>query len=238
MARAWLSMLVFFDVVFVTLALWTFEPVMTEYGARTVRPDGTVLMRLCSGQRPLVIVRRDVRRTRRHAHRRRAVRVDDGAGAEDLLLPCAVVVGDVPRGASCGIASVLFSGERGGEADLRSPAAEDRRRLRRDRADHRAALGAQGVGRLVVSGTRKLTSALVLWLIFVAYLLLRRFGGPGSEKLAAAWRSSAWQRPVRLLVGQLVAHASPEDRRGADAGAGHARPFWFCVAAFLGARRC
>ena len=30
MAHAWLSMLVFFDVVFVTLALWTFEPVMTE----------------------------------------------------------------------------------------------------------------------------------------------------------------------------------------------------------------
>jgi heme exporter protein CcmB len=30
MARAWLSMLVLFDVVFVTLALWTFEPLMTE----------------------------------------------------------------------------------------------------------------------------------------------------------------------------------------------------------------
>ena len=30
MARAWLAMLVFFDVVFVTLSLWTFEPVMTE----------------------------------------------------------------------------------------------------------------------------------------------------------------------------------------------------------------
>jgi len=30
MARAWLSMLVFFDAVFLTLALWTFEPVMTE----------------------------------------------------------------------------------------------------------------------------------------------------------------------------------------------------------------
>ena len=28
--RAWLSMLVFFDVVFVTLSLWTFEAVMTE----------------------------------------------------------------------------------------------------------------------------------------------------------------------------------------------------------------
>ena len=32
----------------------------------------------------------------------------------------------------------------------------------------------------------RLTSALVMWLIFVAYLLLRRYGGPGSEKLAAA----------------------------------------------------
>jgi heme exporter protein B len=30
MARAWLSILVFFDVTFITLALWTFEPVMTE----------------------------------------------------------------------------------------------------------------------------------------------------------------------------------------------------------------
>jgi heme exporter protein B len=30
MARAWLSMLVLFDVVFITLSLWTFEPLMTE----------------------------------------------------------------------------------------------------------------------------------------------------------------------------------------------------------------
>lgn len=29
-ARMWLSMLVFFDIVFITLALWTFEPAMTE----------------------------------------------------------------------------------------------------------------------------------------------------------------------------------------------------------------
>jgi heme exporter protein B len=29
-ARAWLSMLFFFDAVFITLALWTFEAVMTE----------------------------------------------------------------------------------------------------------------------------------------------------------------------------------------------------------------
>ena len=30
MARAWLSMIVFFDVVFVTLSLWTFEAVVAE----------------------------------------------------------------------------------------------------------------------------------------------------------------------------------------------------------------
>jgi heme exporter protein B len=30
LARFWLVLLLFFDVVFVTLALWTFEPLMTE----------------------------------------------------------------------------------------------------------------------------------------------------------------------------------------------------------------
>jgi ABC-type transport system involved in cytochrome c biogenesis permease component len=30
MTQFWLSMLFFFDVVFVTLALWTFEPLMTD----------------------------------------------------------------------------------------------------------------------------------------------------------------------------------------------------------------
>jgi ABC-type transport system involved in cytochrome c biogenesis permease component len=29
-ARFWLALLVFFDVIFVTLALWTFEALMTE----------------------------------------------------------------------------------------------------------------------------------------------------------------------------------------------------------------
>ena len=32
----------------------------------------------------------------------------------------------------------------------------------------------------------RLTMTLVMWMVFVAYLLLRRFGGPGSEVLAAA----------------------------------------------------
>jgi heme exporter protein B len=30
LAQFWLALLVFFDAVFVTLALWTFEPVMTD----------------------------------------------------------------------------------------------------------------------------------------------------------------------------------------------------------------
>jgi ABC-type transport system involved in cytochrome c biogenesis permease component len=30
LAQFWIALLVFFDVVFVTLALWTFEPLMTE----------------------------------------------------------------------------------------------------------------------------------------------------------------------------------------------------------------
>ena len=46
-------------------------------------------------------------------------------------------------------------------------------------------MGAEGLGRVVGVG-RALTLALVVWLMFVAYLLLRRYGGPGSEKLAAA----------------------------------------------------
>jgi len=32
----------------------------------------------------------------------------------------------------------------------------------------------------------RLTITLVMWMVFVAYLILRRFGGPGSEVLAAA----------------------------------------------------
>jgi heme exporter protein C len=31
----------------------------------------------------------------------------------------------------------------------------------------------------------RLTSALLLWMVFIAYALIRRYGGPGSERLAA-----------------------------------------------------
>ena len=76
----------------------------------------------------------------------------------------------------------------------------------------------------------RLTSALVLWLIFVAYLLLRRYGGPGSEKLSAAvalfgmanvpfvyWSVNVWRT------------VHPEDHRRHHAAPGMRGPFWWCV---------
>ncbi|HET7695518.1 MAG TPA: cytochrome c biogenesis protein CcsA [Vicinamibacterales bacterium] len=80
----------------------------------------------------------------------------------------------------------------------------------------------------------RLTSTLVMWMIFTAYLLLRRYGGPGSERLAAAvslfgmvnvpfvyWSVNFWRtlHPKTSVVPSL-----PPEMRG---------PFWYCVAAFL-----
>jgi heme exporter protein C len=80
----------------------------------------------------------------------------------------------------------------------------------------------------------RLTSTLVLWLLFSAYLLLRRFGGPGTEKLSAGvalfgmanvpfiyWSVNVWRtmHPKTTVVPSLV----PEMRF----------PFYWCMAAFL-----
>ena len=80
----------------------------------------------------------------------------------------------------------------------------------------------------------RLTSTLLMWMIFVAYLLVRKFGGPGSEKLSSAmavfgmanvpfvyisvniWRTI---HPTTAVVPKL-----PGGMRG---------PFWFCVASFM-----
>src|SRR5918993_518242 len=81
----------------------------------------------------------------------------------------------------------------------------------------------------------RLTSTLVMWMIFNAYLLLRRYGGPGSEKLAAAvalfgmanvpfvyWSVNVWRtlHPKTTVVPSLQP--------------GMREPFWFCVATLLG----
>ena len=80
----------------------------------------------------------------------------------------------------------------------------------------------------------RLTSTLVLWLVFQAYLMLRRFGGPGSEKLSAAvgmfgaalvpfvyWSVNVWRtvHPTTNVIPSL-----DPSMRG---------PFYWCIAAFL-----
>jgi heme exporter protein C len=80
----------------------------------------------------------------------------------------------------------------------------------------------------------RLTSSLLLWMIFAAYLLVRRYGGPGSDRLGAGlalfgmanvpfvfisvnvWRTL---HPMTTVVPTLPV----------DMGA----PLWFCLAAFL-----
>jgi heme exporter protein C len=79
------------------------------------------------------------------------------------------------------------------------------------------------------------TSALVLWLIFISSLLLRRFGGPGSDRLAAAvglfglfnvpfvyWSVNLWRtlHPKTSVVPTLPVSMGV--------------PLWFSTAAFLG----
>lgn len=81
----------------------------------------------------------------------------------------------------------------------------------------------------------RLTSTLVMWLVFQSYLLLRRYGGPGSEKLAAAvavfgaalvpfvyWSVNMWRtvHPTTSVIPSL-----DPSMRG---------PFLFCVLAFFG----
>ena len=80
----------------------------------------------------------------------------------------------------------------------------------------------------------RLTSTLVMWLVFQSYLLLRRYGGPGSDRLSAAvavfggalvpfvyWSVNMWRtvHPTTNVVPTLDA-----SMRG---------PFYFCVLAFL-----
>ena len=80
----------------------------------------------------------------------------------------------------------------------------------------------------------RLTSTLVMWMIFNAYLLLRRYGGPGSDRLAAAvslfgmanvpfvyWSVNVWRtlHPKTSVIPSLQ-----PGMRGT---------FWFCAVAFL-----
>lgn len=134
----------------------------------------------------------------------------------------------------CGIASVIFLVTRRRGADAVAVAA----------AELAAVFGLIGLTTGPLWARRawgvwwqwdaKLTTALVLWLIFVSYLLLRRYGGPGSERLAAGlalfgmanvpfvyWSVHIWRtvHPLTTVVPTLPAPM--------------AGPLWLSVVAFL-----
>jgi heme exporter protein C len=80
----------------------------------------------------------------------------------------------------------------------------------------------------------RVTSTLVLWMVFTSYLMLRRFGGPGSEVLAAAlgvfgmalvpfvYLSVQYWRTIHPTI-NVIPSLPPEMMQ----------PFLWCTAAFL-----
>ncbi len=79
----------------------------------------------------------------------------------------------------------------------------------------------------------KLTLVLLLWMIFLAYLLVRRFGGPGSEKLSAAMGIFGMANVPFVYVSVNVWRTiHPTTNVVPTLPAGMRGPFWFCMASF------
>jgi heme exporter protein C len=79
----------------------------------------------------------------------------------------------------------------------------------------------------------RLTSSLLLWMMFVAYLLVRRFGGPGSEKLAAAMALFGMANvPFVYVSVNYWRTLHPKTSVVMTLAPGMRGAFWFCVAAF------
>jgi heme exporter protein C len=80
----------------------------------------------------------------------------------------------------------------------------------------------------------RLTSTLLMWMIFVAYLLVRRYGGPGAEKLAAAMAVFGMANVPFVYISVNIwrtLHPATSVIPTLDPGM---RPaFWFCVPAFM-----
>jgi heme exporter protein C len=80
----------------------------------------------------------------------------------------------------------------------------------------------------------RLTSSLLLWMIFLAYLLVRRFGGPGSEKLSAAMALFGMANvPFVYVSVNYWRTIHPKTSVVMTLGPGMRGAFWFCVAAFM-----
>jgi len=80
----------------------------------------------------------------------------------------------------------------------------------------------------------RLTSSLLLWMIFVAYLLVRKYGGPGSEKLSAAVAIFGMANvPFVYISVNVWRTLHPKTSVVSSLAPGMRGPFWFCVAAFV-----
>ncbi len=80
----------------------------------------------------------------------------------------------------------------------------------------------------------RLTSSLLLWMIFLAYLLVRRYGGPGSEKLAGAMALFGMANvPFVYVSVNYWRTLHPKTSVVMTLGPGMRGAFWFCVLAFV-----
>jgi heme exporter protein C len=80
----------------------------------------------------------------------------------------------------------------------------------------------------------KLTSALILELILIAYLLLRRYGGPGSERLASGLALFGMANvPFVYWAANLWRTVHPKPTVVPTLGPGMRGALWWCVAAFM-----
>jgi heme exporter protein C len=80
----------------------------------------------------------------------------------------------------------------------------------------------------------RLTSSLMVWMVFVAYLLLRRYGGPGSDKLGAGLAIFGLANVPFVYVSVNVWRTMhPQTTVVPTLPVSMGGPLWFCFAAFL-----
>jgi heme exporter protein C len=80
----------------------------------------------------------------------------------------------------------------------------------------------------------RLTTALILELTFIAYLLLRRYGGPGSEKLSAGLALFGMANvPFVYVSVNFWRTIHPENTVVPTLEMPMAGPFWWCVASYF-----
>lgn len=80
----------------------------------------------------------------------------------------------------------------------------------------------------------RLTMALLVELIFIAYLLVRKFGGAGSEKLSAAMAIFGTANvPFVYVSVNIWRTIHPQTSVVPTLPTGMKGTFWFCVAAFM-----